>query len=110
MDSTNFEADLKLRIRKTTNLGVYSRIALAVGDTRLTAFALADGSVHFDATLEADVTFFFDNAETALGIVTGLEDPINAFMDGRFRADGHLPLAFVLLGLFRPGAATTPPP
>ncbi|MDE0422146.1 MAG: hypothetical protein OXK76_14850 [Gammaproteobacteria bacterium] len=110
MKSTNFEAELKSRIREIANLGVYATIALAVGDTRLTAFALADGRVRFDADLKADVTFVFDSAATALGIVTGSEEPIDAFMDGRFRADGHLPLAFVLLGLFRPGVDAAPPP
>ena len=110
MNSKDFEAELKSRTREIANLGVHATIALAVGDTRLTAFALDGGSVRFDTALEADVTFVFDNAATALGIVTGSEDPMNAFMDGRFRADGHLPLAFVLLALFRPGADTAPPP
>ena len=85
-------------------------MAIATGDTRLTAFAVTDRGVTFDSTLKADVTFVFDSAETALAVLTGREDPIAAFLDGRFRSDGHLPLAFVLLGLFRPGAETTPPP
>lgn len=85
-------------------------MAIAVGGTRLTAFAVTDGDVTFDSTLEADVTFSFDSAETALAILTGTADPVAAFLSGRFRSDGHLPLAFVLLGLFRPGADTTPPP
>ena len=106
----DLEAELKPRVREIGNLGVYATIALAVGDTRLAAFALDDEGVRFDAALEADATFVFDSPETALGILTGTLDPMRAFMDGAFRADGHLPLAFVLLGLFRPDAVVTPPP
>ncbi|MDE0039692.1 MAG: hypothetical protein OXU77_19360 [Gammaproteobacteria bacterium] len=85
-------------------------MAIASGNTRLTALAVTDRGVTFDSTLKADVTFVFDSAETALAVLTGKEDPIAAFLDGRFRSDGYLPLAFVLLGLFRPGAEITPPP
>ena len=85
-------------------------MAISTGSRRLTALAVSDRRVIFDPTLEADVTFVFDSAATALAILTGREDPIAAFLDGRFRSDGHLPLAFVLLGLFQPGADTTPPP
>lgn len=85
-------------------------MAIAAGDTRLTAFAVTDDGVTFDSTLRVDVTFFFDSAETALAVLSGREDPIGAFLEGRFRSDGHLPLAFVLLGLFRPSADTPPPP
>ena len=85
-------------------------MAISTGSKRLTAFAVTDRGVTFDPTLDADVTFVFDSAETALAILTGMEDPIAAFLDGRFRSDGHLPLAFVLLGLFQPGVDMTPPP
>ena len=85
-------------------------MAIETRETRLTALVIDDRGVTFDATRSADVTFVFDSAETALAILTGAEDPMVAFMDGRFRSDGHLPLAFVLLGLFRPGADDTPPP
>ena len=85
-------------------------MAIATASTRLAALAITDQGVTFDSTLQADVTFVFDSAETALAVLTGREDPMTAFLDGRFRSDGHLPLAFVLLGLFRPDADLTPPP
>lgn len=48
-----------------------------------------------------DVTFTFDSAATARGILLGDANPLDAFLAGRFRTDGHLPLVFVVLGLFR---------
>lgn len=56
-----------------------------------------------------DATFTFDRLETALDLLGGPADPIEMFMAGRFRADGNLPLAFVLLGLFRPEFGAPPP-
>ncbi len=85
-------------------------MAIATDNTRLTALAVTDQGVTFDPALEADVTFVFDSAETALAVLTGKEDPTAAFLDGRFRSDGHLPLAFVLLGLFHPDTDPAPPP
>ena len=58
----------------------------------------------------ADATFTFDSAGTALGVLCGDADPIAAFSAGRFRADGHLPLVFVVLGLFRAEYGGGPPP
>ena len=48
------------------------------------------------------------SAETALGIFAGSTDPMAAFMAGAFRADGNLPLVFVLLDLFRGDLRATP--
>ena len=110
MPSPDLESQLVCRTQSPIDGGIHVRMAIAAGDSRLTAFALGDGGVTFDSTLDPDVTFVFDSAETALAILSGTEDPIAAFLDGRFRSDGHLPLAFVLLGLFRPGADVTPPP
>lgn len=110
MTRVDIEYHLAPRARSVMHAGFQATMAIATGSTRLTALAVTGRGVTFDPTLEADVTFVFDSAETALAILTGREDPIAAFLDGRFRSDGHLPLAFVLLGLFRPGADTTPPP
>ena len=85
-------------------------MTLVAGRDRLTTLAVRQGTLRFVSPSEADATFTFDSAEAALAILTGREDPIEAFMASRFRSDGNLPLAFVLLGLFRPGADATPPP
>lgn len=109
MTRLDLESHLARLARSAIHSGFHTTMAIATGNTRLTALALNDRGVTFDSTLKADVTFVFDSAETALAVLTGGEDPIAAFLDGRFRSDGHLPLAFVLLGLFRPDADTTPP-
>lgn len=57
--------------------------------------------VHNDADPNtADVTFIFDAPTTAAGVIYGDQDPIQAFMEGRFRSDGYLMLIFILLGAF----------
>ena len=57
-----------------------------------------------------DVTFTFDSADTAFGLLLGDANPLDAFLAGRFRTDGHLPLVFVVLGLFRADYRGGPPP
>lgn len=110
MPPVDLEAQLARQAPSAIHSGFQATMAITTGNTRLTALAVTDRGVTFDATLKADVTFDFDSAETALAVLTGKEEPVAAFLDGRFRSDGNLPLAFVLLGLFRPGADTTPPP
>lgn len=58
----------------------------------------------------ADVTCTFDSAATARGVLLGEANPLDAFLAGRFRTDGHLPLVFVVLGLFRADYRGGPPP
>ncbi len=108
--NVDLEAKLRRRLRAVRNPDVETTMALAVAGSRLTAFAVTDEGVRFDPTLRADVTFTFDCAQTAIAVLTGAADPVAAFMDGRFRSDGHLPLVFTVLGLFQHGIDPTPPP
>ena len=108
--NVDFESRLARLARTSARADLHATMAIATPDSRLTVVAVSDRGVTFDSTLNADVTFVFDSAETALRVLSGAEDPIAAFMEGRFRADGHLPLAFVLLGLFRRDVDTAPPP
>lgn len=86
-------------------------LALAVDDGPVLAtLAVVDGQLRFAPPAPADATFFFDSEATARALLCGSADPMAAFMAGRFRADSHLPLAFTLLGLFRPDYAPVPPP
>ena len=110
MTAVDLESHLTAVAPSAMHTTLHATMAFASGNTRLTALAVTDRGVTFDPTLTADVTFVFDSAETALAVLTGKEDPIAAFLEGRFRSDGHLQLAFVLLGLFRPGAEIAPPP
>ena len=76
--------------------------------------ALADGYARLSQQEgKADATFCFDSAATAAAILYGDGDFLtafmDAFMDGKVRSDGNLPLTFALLGLFRPGLGMEAP-
>ena len=101
MDNGDFEAWLAARFRPQAAAGVDVVFALATEEATLATFAADAGKLRFDPAEPVDATFFFDSVETARAVLSGDADPIAAFMAGRFRADGNLPLAFVLLGLFR---------
>lgn len=105
----DFRAFLERRFRAAVASDVDLTITLVAGGRRLTTFAVEDGALRFDPVGEADVTFSFDTVERAVAVLGGTESPMDAFMAGAFRADGHLPLAFVLLGMFGSGDVTPPP-
>lgn len=105
-----FEKELARRFQAAAAESVDLALAFAIdGDVprRLTAFEVRDGALTFqDGDGGAlDATFFFDQPQTALDILDGRENPFDAFADSRFRSDGNLPLAFVLLGLFGGGGS-----
>ncbi len=54
-----------------------------------------------------DVTFYFDSLATAIALIRGDANAIDAFMHERFRADGYLMMAFRLMELF--GSRSLPP-
>ena len=113
MDKGDFKAWLAARFRPRAATGVDVVFALATEEATaspLATFAVDAGKLRFNPTEPADATFFFDSAETARAVLSGDADPIAAFMAGRFRADGNLPLAFVLLGLFREDYDVEAPP
>lgn len=105
----DFRAFLERRFRVAVASDIDLTITLVAGGRRLTTFAVENGALRFDPPNEADVTFSFDTVERAAAVVGGTESPMDAFMAGAFRADGHLPLAFVLLALFGSDDATPPP-
>lgn len=101
--------ELARRLRTQAAAHVDTVFRLATDGGTLLVFSVRAGEIHFEPELVPEVTFTFDRPETARAIILGEEDPIAAFMAGRFRSDGHLPLAFVLLGLFRQDFAGPPP-
>ncbi len=105
----DFETFLERRFRATAAADIDLTISLVAGGSRLKTFTVEHGTLRFDAPGEADVTFSFDSVDRAVAILGGAENPMDAFMAGAFRSDGHLPLAFVLLGLFGAGDVRTPP-
>ena len=110
MHDMDLGAELANRFDPDSALDVDVVVALATNRETLVTFSVHAGRLQFAPSPPPDVTFTFDSAETAFGILAGDEDPIAAFMAERFRSDGHLPLAFVLLGLFRGDYAVAPPP
>ena len=110
--NVDFEEALEARFQAEAGRDVDVALALAVdGDPseRLAAFSVQSGVLQFQPDCRLDATFYFADVRTALAVLDGEEDPFDAFAEGRFRADGNLPLAFVLLGLFRPGAGVDVP-
>ena len=105
----DLRAFLEQRFQAAAASDVDLTITLVAGGRRLTTFAVEAGALRFDPDREADVTFSFDSVDRAVAVLGGTESPMDAFMAGGFRSDGHLPLAFVLLGLFASGDVTPPP-
>ena len=50
---------------------------------------------------EPTLTLWIDNWETCEQLLRGEENGMNAFMEGRYRADGHIVLSQLLLYLFK---------
>ena len=100
---------LAARSRAGVAGGCDVRVALAIGDLAPLVCSVSDAGVHFDDSLEAEATFRFDCAETALALLGGDGDLFTAFMAGKFRADGHLTLTFPLMAAFGGAAMAAPP-
>ena len=108
---TSLEVALAERFRPPGAGSLDAVLALAVDDGPVLAtLTVLDGQLRFAPPAPKDATFFFDSEATARALLCGEGDPMAAFMAGHFRADSHLPLAFALLGLFRPDYAPVPPP
>ena len=101
--------DLSARFKAEAAAHVDAVFELATVRETLATFSVRNGVLAFEPAAPVDVRFVFDHAETARALLLGDADPMAAFMAGRFRSDGHLPLAFVLLGLFRPDYGVAPP-
>ena len=111
MDATRDELrdTLAARFDGSAVPGQDVRIALAVGDRRPLVCVIDDEGLVFDDAATPEATFFFDSAATALDLLCGDGDVMQAFMDERFRSDGGLPLVFVLLSAFRGVPLEVPP-
>lgn len=82
--------------------------ALDVGGEHI-VFRVRHGQLEFADGLEADATFYFDTPAQALQLLTGDADVFQAFMEGRFRANGYLMWTFALLNMFRGDVAGATP-
>ena len=82
--------------------GMDAVIRLAIADEQL-QFEISDGFITFheaDAR-SPDATFYFTDVDTAWSLLSGQASAFDAFMEGRFRADGYLMWAFTLMAMFR---------
>ena len=82
--------------------GLDASLRIQVGQDSLD-FRVEHGQVEFDPVLPhgPDTIFRFADHRTARALLTGEEDAFEAFMHGRFRADGYLMWAFTLMAMFR---------
>ena len=105
----DLSTELARRLKTNAAAHVDTVFRLATERGPLLVFSVRAGEIEFEPDASPVVTFTFDRPQTARAILLGDADPIAAFMAGRFRSDGHLPLAFVLLGLFRHDFGGPPP-
>ena len=64
------------------------------------------GDLHAQIASEptpADITLYFHSMDEAAELLQGSANPVTAFMEGRFRSDGHLVWVFTVLSMFRGG-------
>ena len=90
--------------------GMDAVLRIRAGDEALT-FRITHGAIEFDPAnrLQPDTTFHFADVATAEALFAGAEDAFDAFMTGRFRADGYLMWAFTLMAMFRSTSLPTSP-
>jgi hypothetical protein len=97
---------LKEHLRQSFQPAVTARLdavfRISVADESL-SFRVSHGHLEFDlpSGTAPDATFMFADADTAWALLSGGADAFEAFMDGRFRSDGYLVWAFVLMAMFR---------
>lgn len=80
-------------------------------DDELLRFRVRDGELEFDLhdQVRPDATFMFADVDTAWALLSGRGDAFAAFMDGRFRSDGHLMWAFALMAMFQSSSLPATP-
>jgi putative sterol carrier protein len=104
----DLEAELYRRFRPEAAAGVDMLIRLSVSEHASLLLNLRDRTLAITKDSRApDVTFLFDDMATAHAIIRGEADAIGAFMNGKFRADGYLMMAFKLMEIF--GSRSLPP-
>jgi putative sterol carrier protein len=108
MKIDDLERELMQRFRPDAAAGLDMRVCLDVSDAPHLLLTVRDGSLQIDRQLcTPDVTFTFRDLATAIAIIRGECNAIEAFMRGEFRADGYLMMAFKLMELF--GSRSLPP-
>lgn len=106
LDGLARELERRFRAERSAGVDMWLRIDTGQGhiDARIDQGALTLGAPEAGAP---DVTFLFHDLDTAWRILSGEANAIDAFMHGRFRADGYLMMAFRLMEMF--DSASLPP-
>lgn len=99
MQFADLETLLISRFDARSAAGFDGAIRLTVDPDAL-QFTIRDGQLVFGGRIAPDVTFTFSDVETATALLSGQSNPIDAFMQGRFKADGYLLWAFALPAFF----------
>ena len=108
MTTHDLAAELRARFRPEAAVGVDMLVRLDVSDHEHLLLEISDCALTVShGTQTPDVSFGFADLATATSIIRGQSDAIEAFMNGRFRADGYLMMAFKLMELF--GSRSLPP-
>jgi putative sterol carrier protein len=100
MALTLLQAHLEKHFHAPAAAAIDATFRLAIDAETLT-FEVRHGVLDFVDSEHFDVTFYFADVDTALDLLSGQSDPFEAFMNGRFRADGHLMWAFSLMAMFQ---------
>ncbi len=104
---------LEASANPTATLAVDMFVELAVSGLEPLYVRAASGELSLldRATHRIDVTYLFDSVDTALDLLSNGGDVMQAFMEERFRATGHIAFTYVLLGMFaNPSLPSEPPP
>ena len=109
MSRARIKKELTERYHAPAAAGYDVNIGFSVGEMDALVCWMSGDGITFDDSLVPDVTFFFDSAGTALSLLGGSGDFVRAFMDGKFRADGYLTLAFLLFAVFKGDAPPSVP-
>jgi len=100
--------ELRARFRPEAAVGVDMLIRLDMTDHEHLLLRVSDGELSVsDDSQPPDVTFRFSDLPTAVALIRGHANAIDAFMQGRFRSDGYLMMAFRLMEIF--GSRSLPP-
>jgi putative sterol carrier protein len=108
MTIEELEAELYRRFRSEAAAGVDMLVRLDVSEGDHLLLNVRDRALTISRDSGApDVTFLFEDLATATALIRGEADAIGAFMNGKFRADGYLMMAFKLMEIF--GSRSLPP-
>lgn len=108
MDIDELERELTQRFRPEAAVGVDMLVRLDVSSDVHLSLTVRNCRLTIErGTGLPDVTFTFRDLPTAIAIIRGECNAIEAFMRGEFRADGYLMMAFKLMELF--GSRSLPP-